>query len=464
MFRGRIRSIHFVGIGGIGMSGIAEVLLAHGFKVSGSDLAEGESTRRLATLGAQIALGHRAEHVQAADVVVFSAAVRADNPELVEARRRFIPVIPRAEMLAELMRLQDGIAIAGSHGKTTTTSLVATVLRAAELDPTVIIGGKLNVLGSGAARGHGEFLVAEADESDGSFLHLSPVISVITNIDPEHLDFYGSLAAVKDAFVAFANKVPFYGLVIACLDHPEVQAILPRLEKRTTTYGFSTQADYSAKHLQSAGLSSRFTLVQRGRPDDAFEVSMPGLHNVQNALAVIAVADELGVAREVTKQALATFAGVQRRFTVRGEARGITVVDDYGHHPAEVRATLEAAQRAYGRRLVVAFQPHRYTRTHLLFDELARAFNAADLLFLTDVYAAGEAPIAGADSAHLARAITAHGHRDVTYIAKRNELCAAMLPRLAAGDIVLTLGAGNITQTGPELLALLNERGSGHAA
>ncbi|HEX4354761.1 MAG TPA: cyanophycin synthetase, partial [Polyangiales bacterium] len=264
-------------------------------------------------------------------------------------------------------------------------------------------------------------------------------------------------------FVQFANKVPFYGLVVACLDHPEVQSILPRIEKRTLTYGLSAQADYSAKQLRSAGLSSRFTLVQRGQRDDEFEVSMPGVHNVQNALAVIAVADELGVARDVTKQALATFAGVQRRFTVRGEARGITVIDDYGHHPAEVRATLEAAQRAYGRRVVVAFQPHRYSRTHLLFDELARAFNGADLLFLTDVYAAGESPIDGADSAHLARAVTAHGHRDVTYVPKRSDLSAMMLPRLAAGDVVITLGAGNITQTGPELLSALGE-GCGHAS
>jgi UDP-N-acetylmuramate--alanine ligase len=458
MFRGRIRSIHFVGIGGIGMSGIAEVLLAHGFAVSGSDLAQGEITRRLASLGARISLGHRAEHVQTADVVVFSSAVRPENPELVEARKRLIPVIPRAEMLAELMRLQDGIAIAGSHGKTTTTSLVATVLRAAQLDPTVVIGGKLNVLGSSAARGHGEFLVAEADESDGSFLHLSPVVSVITNIDPEHLDYYGSLEAVKEAFVAFANKVPFYGLVIACLDNAEVQAVLPRIEKRTTTYGFSAQADYSARQLQSAGLASRFTLVQRGQAQGEFELSMPGVHNVQNALAVIAVADELGVDRALTHKALATFGGVQRRFTVLGEAHGITVVDDYGHHPTEVRATLEAAQRAYGRRIVVAFQPHRYTRTRSLFDELTRAFNAADLLFLTDVYAAGEAAIAGADSAHLTRALAAHGHRDVSYVAKRSDLVAAMLPRLAAGDVVITLGAGNITQTGPELLLALRAR------
>ena len=459
MFRGRIRSIHFVGIGGIGMSGIAEVLIAHGFAVSGSDQADTETTRRLAGLGAKIQLGHRAEHVQGADVVVFSAAVQYDNPELSEARRLQIPVIPRAEMLAELMRLQDGIAIAGSHGKTTTTSLAATVLRAAQLDPTVIIGGKLNVLGSGARRGHGEFLVAEADESDGSFLHLTPVIAVITNIDPEHLDYYGTLDRVKEAFITFANKIPFYGLLIACVDHPEVQDILPRFEKRTTTYGLSKQADYTARNLRSLGLASRFELLQQGRAQGEFEVRMPGVHNVQNALAVIALADELGVKREVTRDALATFAGVQRRFTVRGEQNGITVVDDYGHHPAEVVATLEAAQRAYGRRLVVAFQPHRYTRTHHLFDELTRAFNLADVLFITDVYAAGEGPIAGADAASLVDAIRAHGHQDVTYVAERSQVAAALAARVAAGDVVLTLGAGNITQTGPELLALLERAG-----
>jgi UDP-N-acetylmuramate--alanine ligase len=461
MFRGRIRSIHFVGIGGIGMSGIAEVLLAHGFSVSGSDLQENETTRRLSGLGARIALGHHAEHVQSADVLVFSSAVKPDNPELLEARRRQVPVVPRAEMLAELMRLQDGIAIAGTHGKTTTTSLVATVLRAAQLDPTVIIGGKLNALGSNAARGHGKFLVAEADESDGSFLHLAPIVSVITNIDPEHLDYYGSLDALKTAFVDFANKVPFYGLVIACIDHPHVAEILPRIEKRTTSYGFSPEADYAAKPLPSAGLTSRFALLSRGRAPEEFEVSMPGAHNVLNSLAVLAVADELGVDRAVTRRALATFGGVQRRFTVRGEARGITVVDDYGHHPAEVRPTLEAAKRAYPGRIVVAFQPHRYTRTHLLFDELARAFDAADLVFLTDVYAAGEVPIAGADSEHLARAISAHGHAAVQYVQKRAELVAAMLPKLAAGDVVITLGAGNITQTGPELLAALGANGQG---
>jgi len=459
VFRGRIRSIHFVGIGGIGMSGIAEVLLAHGFEVSGSDLADGDTTRRLSGLGARTLVGHDAAHVEGADVVVFSSAVKRDNPELERARVLGIPVIPRAEMLAELMRLQDGIAIAGSHGKTTTTSLVATVLRAADLDPTVIIGGKLNVLGSGAARGTGRLLVAEADESDGSFLHLTPAISVITNIDAEHLDHYGSHDAVKRAFVDFANRVPFYGLVVACLDHPHVQDILPQIDKRTATYGLVTQADYCASDLQMEGLSTRFELVRRGEPLGRFEVRMPGVHNVLNALAVIAVADELGVGHEITRQALATFEGVQRRFTVLGEAAGVTVVDDYGHHPEEVRVTLEAAQRAYGRRLLVAFQPHRYSRTHHLFDELTRAFNRADVLLVTDVYAAGEAPIEGATSASLVEAIRAHGHHDVTHVPSRDDLAEVLRERAQAGDVVITLGAGTITRTGPELLQLLGERG-----
>jgi UDP-N-acetylmuramate--alanine ligase len=455
MFRGKIRSIHFVGVGGVGMSGIAEVLRAHGFEVSGSDIAEGETTRRLREHGITVSLGHAAEHVQRADVVVFSSAVTRDNPELVEARRRGVPVIPRAEMLAELMRLQDGIAIAGSHGKTTTTSLVATVLRAAQLDPTVVIGGKLNVLGSGATMGSGRLLVAEADESDGSFLHLTPVISVITNIDPEHLDFYPDHEAIKDAFVKFAANVPFYGLVVACLDHPHVQDILPRIDKRVATYGLATQADYSASDLSIEGLSTSFALVRRGEPMGRFRVRMPGVHNVLNALATIVVADEVGVDHAVTREALETFAGVQRRFTIVGEARGVTVVDDYGHHPQEIEPTLEAARRAYGRRLVVAFQPHRYSRTHHLFDELTRAFNRADVLLVTDVYAAGEAPIEGADSAHLAEAIRAHGHRDVTHVARREDLVATLVERCRPGDIVITLGAGSITRTGPELLKAL---------
>jgi UDP-N-acetylmuramate--alanine ligase len=456
MFRGRIRSIHFVGIGGIGMSGIAEVLLSHGFVVSGSDLAAGETTRRLASLGAQIFIGHAADNVRHADVVVFSSAVKPDNPELLQARKAHIPVIPRAEMLAELMRLQDGIAIAGSHGKTTTTSLVATVLCAAELDPTVIVGGKLNLLGSSATRGQGDFLVAEADESDGSFLHLSPVISVITNVDAEHLDHYASLSAVKTAFVDFARKVPFYGLVIACVDDPGVQAILPRIDKRVVTYGLSVEADYAAQHVQSAGFQSHFRLLVRGEPVGEFELNTPGMHNVQNALAAIAVADEVGIERSVTRQALATFAGVQRRFTVRGEQQSVTVVDDYSHNPAKVRAALAAARAAYGqRRIVVLFQPHRYTRTQLLFDEFVGSFDGADVLFLSDVYAAGEAPIAGADSARLAEALSQRGHRNVTHVPALADLVGAVLPRLRQGDVVITLGAGNITQVGPQLLAAL---------
>jgi len=461
MFRGRIRSIHFVGIGGVGMSGIAQVLLEHGFEVSGSDLRASDTTRDLEAKGARIFVGHRADNVREADVVVFSSAVPRDNPEMIAARKRTIPVIPRAEMLGELMRLQDGIALAGSHGKTTTTSLVATVLRHANLDPTVVIGGKLNALGSGAARGAGDLLVAEADESDGSFLHLTPAIAVITNIDPEHLDHFGDLAGVQAAFVQFANRVPFYGLVVACLDHPHVQEILPRIEKRLATYGLTAQADYRALSPRLEGLSATFRVSRRGEDLGEFEVRMPGIHNVLNALATIVVADELRVPHDALREALATFGGVERRFTILGEHGGVTVVDDYGHHPAEVMATLEAAQRAYGRRLVVAFQPHRYTRTHHLFDELTRAFNRADVLLVSDVYAAGEQPIPGADSARLVDAIRAHGHRDVTHVPVRADLAETLATRVQAGDIVITLGAGDITRTGPELLSLLGGRGAG---
>ena len=459
MFRGRVRSIHFVGIGGIGMSGIAEVLLAHGFEVSGSDLRESETVARLRSLGATVHIGHRAENLERADVLVFSSAVKRDNPELVLARAQAIPVIPRAEMLAELMRLKDGIAIAGSHGKTTTTSLVATVLREAGLDPTVVIGGKLNALGTNAARGLGNLLVTEADESDGSFLHLTPAIAVITNIDAEHLDFYGDHERVKDAFVSFANRVPFYGLVIACLDHPHVQDVLPRIDKRIATYGLAAQAEYRARNPLVKGLQTEFEVVRRGESLGAFEVRMPGIHNVLNALATIAVVDELGVPLAQIKRSLAAFSGVQRRFTVVGEHAGVTIVDDYGHHPAEVEVTLEAAQRAYGRRILVAFQPHRYSRTQHCFDELTRAFNRADVLLLTDVYAAGEEPIAGADSASLATAVRAHGHRDVTLVAQVDDLVEALLLRAQPGDVIITMGAGNITRVGPTLLSRLAAQG-----
>jgi UDP-N-acetylmuramate--alanine ligase len=459
MFRGRVRSIHFVGIGGIGMSGIAEVLIAHGFEVSGSDVRESDIVLRLRSLGATVHVGHRGENLTHADVVVFSSAVKRDNPELVAARQNGIPVIPRAEMLAELMRLKDGIAIAGSHGKTTTTSLVATVLREAGLDPTVVIGGKLNALGTNAARGAGDLLVAEADESDGSFLHLSPAIAVITNIDAEHLDHYGDHQGVKDAFVSFANRVPFYGVVVGCLDHPHVQDILPRIDKRIATYGLAAQADYRAKNPQVKGLTTSFEVFRRGDKLGTFEVRMPGIHNVLNSLATIAVADELSIDLAQVKKSLASFAGVQRRFTIVGEEAGITIVDDYGHHPAEVQVTLEAAQRAYGRRLLVAFQPHRYSRTHHCFDELTRAFNRADVLFMTDVYAAGEEPIPGADSKTLCQAIRDHGHRDVTHVAKVDDLAEAIAKRAQPGDVIVTMGAGNITTVGRTLLAKLTAGG-----
>ncbi len=447
MFRGRVRQIHFIGIGGIGMSGIAEVLLSLGYTVSGSDAKAGETTRRLEALGARIALGHRAENIEGADVVVYSSAVAMENPEVSEARSRGIPVIRRAEMLAELMRLKYGVAIAGSHGKTTTTSLVSTVLAHAGLDPTVVIGGKLNAIGTNAKRGDGDLLVAEADESDGSFLKLTPTIAVITNIDPEHLDHYGTHERLKDAFVDFVERVPFYGLAVLCLDHPDVQDILPRIDRRIVTYGTSAQADYRADHIVLSGPVTHFELVRRGESLGAFEVRLTGRHNVLNTLAVIAVADELGIPLDRTREALASFAGVQRRFTIVGEFGGVTLVDDYGHHPAEIEATLEAARTAYTNRIVVAFQPHRYTRTRDLFDQFTRAFNRADVLLMTEVYAAGEAPIEGATAKSLAEAIRKHGHHRVVFEPDKARVVDRLMSLVKPGDMVIALGAGDINQS-----------------
>ena len=452
--------VHFVGIGGIGMSGIAEVLLNQGYKVSGSDLKASDITRRLQGMGATIFEGHRAENLVHADVVVISSAVRKDNPEVVTARQRKIPVIPRAEMLAELMRLKYAVAVAGSHGKTTTTSMVATVLSAAGLDPTAVVGGKVNVLDSNARLGQSELMVVEADESDGSFLHLHPSITVVTNIDPEHMDHYGTLDNLKDAFTAFCNRVPFYGLNVLCLDNPNVQSLLPRLEKRFVTYGSSHMADYRLEGIRLEGFTTRFEAFRRDEPLGEFRVRMVGAHNALNALAVIAVAEEMDIPLDVVRSALSEFGGVQRRFTVRGEAAGVTVVDDYGHHPTEVQATLAGARRAFGRRTVVAFQPHRYTRTHDLLKEFATSFNDADVVFVSSVYAAGEERIPGATGDVLAEAVRAHGHRDVTFVEKRTDLAKALLPRLREGDIVLTLGAGDITQVGPELVELLKQHGT----
>ena len=446
MFRGRVRHVHFIGVGGIGMSGLAEILRTLEFDVSGSDLRAGENTKNLERLGVRVDIGHRAENVRGADVVVYSSAIDYENPEVREARLHGIPVIPRAEMLAELMRVKYGIAIAGSHGKTTTTSLVATVLRAAGFDPTVVVGGRMAALGSNARLGEGNMLVAEADESDGSFLRLTPTIAVVTNIDPEHLDYYKTHDILKDAFVQFIEKVPFYGLAVLCLDHPHVQDLLPRIQRRHVTYGLSPQATYHARSINYRGLSTSFVAFNREKSLGEFTVRMPGQHNVLNTLSVIAVADELEVPLDVVKDALSTFHGVARRFTVVDEVDGVALVDDYGHHPAEVEATLNAARRAYEGRILVAFQPHRYSRTQNLFDEFTRAFNNADQLFLTDIYAAGEKPIPGISSQHLAEAIAQHGHHNVKYAPDRAAMSAELAREARPGDVVIALGAGDINK------------------
>jgi UDP-N-acetylmuramate--alanine ligase len=464
MFRGRVRQVHFIGIGGIGMSGLAEILRTLTFEVSGSDLRDGETTRRLRRLGVRIDLGHRAENVHGADVVVYSSAIRDDNPEIIEARARNIPVIARAEMLAELMRVKYGIAIAGSHGKTTTTSLVATILRAAGLDPTVVVGGRMEALGTNAQLGAGDLLVAEADESDGSFLRLSPTIAVVTNIDPEHLDYYQTHEALKKAFLEFIETVPFYGLSVLCLDHPDVQDLLPGVARRHVTYGLSPQADYSAKNLSFRGIFTSFMAYRRAEPLGEFTVRMPGQHNVLNCLAAIAVADELEVPLDVMKDALSTFHGVARRFSVVAEVEGVTLIDDYGHHPAEIVATLEAARGAYTNRILVAFQPHRYTRTEHLFDEFTRAFNKADVVLLADIYAAGEKVIPGVSSERLAKAIAEHGHHQVRYVGERSDIAEQLARDAQPGDVVIALGAGDINRILPDVAARLRARGQGREA
>lgn len=464
MFRGRVRHAHFVGIGGIGMSGLAEILRTMSFDVSGSDLKPNDITRRLETMGVRIDVGHRSENVESADVVVYSSAIDPTNPEIIRARELEIPIIPRAEMLAELMRVKYCVLIAGSHGKTTTTSLVATVLRQAGLDPTVVVGGKVNALGSNARLGEGDLFVAEADESDGSFLKLTPTIGVVTNIDAEHLDHYGTHEKVKAAFVEFANRIPFYGLAVLCLDHPHVQEIIPKIQRRHVTYGVSKQADYRAKITQYSGLETHFDVFRRGEALGSFTVKMPGHHNVMNALSVIAVADELEVPFDVVREAIGGFHGVQRRFTVVGQPAlerdgkkgDVMVVDDYGHHPAEIEATLDAAQRGFDRRVVVAFQPHRYTRTQSLFGDFTRAFNKADLVIVTEVYPAGEKPIPGANGRALADAIKAHGHHAVHYVADKNDVTKKLLDEVRPGDIVIALGAGDINASARQLVAALS--------
>jgi UDP-N-acetylmuramate--alanine ligase len=446
MFRGRVRHVHFIGVGGIGMSGLAEILRTLEFDVSGSDLKDGENTKSLRRIGVRIDVGHSPGNVHGADVVVVSSAIGTDNPEIREARMLGTPVITRAEMLAELMRVKYGVAIAGSHGKTTTTSLVATVLRAAGLDPTVVVGGRMAALGSNARLGAGDLLVAEADESDGSFLRLTPTIAAVTNIDPEHLDFYGTHAALKQAFEQFVEKVPFYGLAVLCLDHPDVQDLLPGIQRRHVTYGISPQADYSARSVTFQGISTSFMAFRRGDALGEFTVRMPGQHNVLNTLAAIAIADELEVPLDVMKESLATFHGVARRFSIIDVVDRVTLIDDYGHHPAEVRATLDAARRAFDQRIIVAFQPHRYTRTQALFEDFTRAFNTADIVFVTDIYPAGEKPIPGVSSERLSDAIRAHGHHHVCYRSDRAELSNEIANLARPGDVVIALGAGDINR------------------
>jgi UDP-N-acetylmuramate--alanine ligase len=458
MFRGRVRRVHFIGVGGIGMSGLAEILRSMDFDVSGSDQRDGENTVRLRRLGVKCHVGHDAAHVLGADVVVYSSAIGKDNPELVAALRAGIPSITRGEMLAELMRMKYAVVIAGSHGKTTTTSLVATVLRAAGLDPTVVVGGRMASLGSNARLGAGDLLVAEADESDGSFLRLSPTIAAITNVDPEHLDFYGTHEALKRAFVEFAERVPFYGLNVLCLDHPHVRDLLPSINRRYVTYGESRQADYVADNLVYRGLETSFHVHRQGQPLGEFVVRMPGQHNVLNCLAVIAISDELAVPLDVVKEGLATFRGVARRFTVVAEPDGVALVDDYGHHPEEIRVTLNAARHAYAKRVLVAFQPHRYTRTRALFQEFARAFDQADEVYVSDVYAAGEAPLPGFTGEALARAIESHGHRHVEFVAGRDDLAERLARAAQPGDVVIALGAGDINRVLAPLEAKISAR------
>jgi UDP-N-acetylmuramate--alanine ligase len=453
------KRIHLVGIGGIGMSGIAEVLLTLGYAVSGSDLRSSPVTERLQNLGAQVFEGHRASNVTDAHVVVTSSAIAPENPELIEAQRAKIPVIPRAEMLAELMRLKYGIAVAGAHGKTTTTSMVASVLGAAGLDPTFVVGGRVNQAGSNARLGRGDYMVVEADESDRTFLLLAPVVAVVTTIDREHLDHYGSLGEIQDAFTQFVNRVPFYGAAVLCLDEPNVQAIVPRITRPVVTYGTSSQADLVITDVELRGLSSDFRLVYRGDDLGKFHLpGPPGIHNVRNAAAAAAVGLYLSTPTDFIRAGLNNFTGVARRFEIKGETAGVTLIDDYGHHPVEIRATLEAARGCSFERLLVLFQPHRYTRTQALWDDFCTAFNHADVLLLTDVYPAGEQPILGIHSEVLAAAVRAAGHKNVVYRSTLQESVEYLLREARPGDAILAVGAGSVNRALGELAVLLSAR------
>ncbi len=452
---GKIKRLHFVGIGGIGMSGIAEVLINMGYTVTGSDLRESETVKRLIGLGARIHIGHQAENVHDTDVVVISSAVRQDNPEVVEALSLNIPVIPRAQMLAELMRLRYGIAVAGSHGKTTTTSMIESVLSYGGLDPTIVVGGKVRTLGTNARLGEGSFMVVEADESDGSFMLLSPVISVLTNIDEEHMDHYKDMEELVRTFDSFMNKIPFYGLSVLCLDCPRVSSIARDYKKRLVTYGFNPDAELRAQDVEIHGFETEFTVMRGESLLGKIRIHSPGRHVAQNALAAIAVGMELGMSFEHVKEGLARFKGIDRRLQIKGSSGGITVVDDYAHHPREIEVTIEAIKETGAGRVVVMFQPHRYSRTSLLFDDFVQVLLQADKLFLLDIYAASEDPIEGVSSQKLFEAIKESGHEDATYINGSQNIIETVLEALESGDTVLTLGAGNVWTYGEKIAEAL---------
>ncbi|UGQ47200.1 UDP-N-acetylmuramate--L-alanine ligase [Massilia endophytica] len=456
----KVKNIHFVGIGGSGMSGIAEVLLTLGYSISGSDLGSNAVTQRLADMGARVFQGHAAENIGDADAVVTSTAVKDDNPEVLAARSRKVPIVPRAVMLGELMRLKRGIAIAGTHGKTTTTSLVASVLAAGGLDPTFVIGGRLTAAGANAKLGSGEYLVAEADESDASFLNLAPMIEVITNIDADHMETYEhDFEKLKQAFVHFTHRLPFYGRAMLCIDDPHVRSIIPQVTKPVTTYGFSEEAEVRAVNARAVGTQMHFTVLQEGYPDLDVVLNQPGMHNVQNACSAVAIAREIGVPDEATQEGLAGFAGVGRRFTKYGDidipsGGKFTLVDDFGHHPIETEVTLAAARAAYpGRRLVLAFQPHRYTRTRDLFEDFAKVLSSVDVLVLADVYAAGEQPIVAADGRSLAHAIRARGKTEPVFVENIADMPETIMNVVRDGDVVLTMGAGSISGVPAKLTA-----------
>lgn len=450
--------VHFVGIGGIGMSAIAEVLLTLGYRVSGSDLKLGPVTERLAQMGASIHVGHHAENVKGAKAVVVTSALDASNPEVAEARRLQIPVIPRGELLAELMRLKYGIAIAGSHGKTTTTSMVASILNSADMDPTVVVGGKVAAMqGSNARVGKSSLLVVESDESDGSFLKLAPIIAVVTNIDREHLDHYASLEEIQQAFTDFVNKVPFYGAAVVCMEDPNIQQIFPAIKRRTITYGRSAQVDLEIQDVTLASSGSEFAVHHRSGALGRFSLNVPGMHNVLNATAALGVGLELDLSAEQIRQGLAAFSGVDRRFSIRGVECGITVIDDYGHHPTEVKATLAAARLSPFREIHVLFQPHRFSRTKFLMDEFGTAFHQADHVYLLDIYAASEHSIEGVNTGAMLEKVRAYGHRSAHYVKSIEEGVDAIVSAARPGDLVITLGAGSVSQAAEKILDRLRE-------